>query len=169
MMQHTQTHRSHYGGNKKNMIQTKANSTRSSTRAQTRKELQVPPTENRGSTCRYDESRSPLPSIKTQPSPTFPGLASPPASLPSPISMKYESYSSSSSDEEEEMIPPLHRPRRLSVADLCNPPQVSSSHDVHLTRDEFEALEAFGRFRHTPSVFVTSSRNLTSNIQHYQV
>ncbi|KAI8886766.1 hypothetical protein K501DRAFT_331055 [Backusella circina FSU 941] len=170
MMQHTQTHRTHHGGGgKKDMIHTKVNSTRSSTRAQTRKELQVPLTGNQRSECQYDESRSLLPSIKTERLSTFPSLSSPPTSLPSPVSIKYESSCSSSSDEEEEMVLPLHRPRRLSVADLCNPPEgsTSSSHDVHLTKDEFEALEGFGRFRHTPSVFYTGLRNLASNIDHY--
>ncbi|KAL0077948.1 hypothetical protein J3Q64DRAFT_1665205 [Phycomyces blakesleeanus] len=53
--------------------------------------------------------------------------------------------------------------RRMSVADLCNPgaTPVSEFKTIHLTMDEFEALQGFGRFRYTP-VYYDSLRDLAS-------
>ena len=98
--------------------------------------------------------------------------------LISPISLSSSSpkrqISSSSSDEEDEDIvirtPPLKRTRRLSVADLCNPtnaPLNTPNTSIHnLTKDEFEALEGFGRFRHSPTVFFESLKDL-AHVQRY--
>lgn len=47
--------------------------------------------------------------------------------------------------------------RRLSVTDLCNP----AKERIHLTQDEFEALEGFARFRGTPC-FYESLRDLAA-------
>ncbi|KAI7848146.1 hypothetical protein BDC45DRAFT_524139 [Circinella umbellata] len=52
--------------------------------------------------------------------------------------------------EKMDVVP---KQRRLSVADLCNP--------IHLTLDEFEALEGFARFRETP-LFYESLRDLAN-------
>ncbi|KAI8373841.1 hypothetical protein BD560DRAFT_393753 [Blakeslea trispora] len=57
------------------------------------------------------------------------------------------SSSSSEDDEEEE---DLHHHRRLSVADLCNPPQLSLD---HLTKDEYEAIEGLDRFHNSFQCF----------------
>ncbi|KAF7728908.1 hypothetical protein EC973_005303 [Apophysomyces ossiformis] len=48
--------------------------------------------------------------------------------------------------------------RRLSVADLCHR---TNQKEIHLTQDEFEALQAFGRFHYTP-VYYDSLRDLAS-------
>ncbi|KAI8369901.1 hypothetical protein EDC96DRAFT_503783 [Choanephora cucurbitarum] len=58
------------------------------------------------------------------------------------------SSSSSSEEEEDDLSPPPRR--RLSVADLCNPPQLSLD---HLTKDEFEAIEALDRFHNSFQCF----------------
>ncbi|ORZ02635.1 hypothetical protein BCR43DRAFT_519923 [Syncephalastrum racemosum] len=50
--------------------------------------------------------------------------------------------------------------RRLSVADLCNE-QCQEEPSVHLTQDEFEALEGFALFRESP-IFEQSLRDLAS-------
>ncbi|KAI9474326.1 hypothetical protein BDB00DRAFT_860632 [Zychaea mexicana] len=59
-------------------------------------------------------------------------------------------YNSDHQEEDEEEV---QKQRRLSVADLCNP--------IHLTLDEFEALEGFARFRETP-LFYESLRDLAT-------
>ncbi|KAI8081805.1 uncharacterized protein B0P05DRAFT_538121, partial [Gilbertella persicaria] len=55
----------------------------------------------------------------------------------------------SSSSEDEDEFEFESRRRRLSVADLCNP----SEETVYLTKDEFEAIEALGRFQNSFHVF----------------
>ncbi|CAO0799277.1 unnamed protein product [Mucor circinelloides] len=99
----------------------------------------------------------------------------PSSGLISPVSLsssspKRQVFSSSSEAEDEEDVvihtPPLKRTRRLSVADLCNPlndvvPSTPTTTSIHnLTKDEFEALEGFGRFRHSPTVFFDSLKDL---------
>ncbi|CAO3610402.1 unnamed protein product [Mucor fragilis] len=99
--------------------------------------------------------------------PSASGLISPVSlSSSSPKRQIFSSTSSTSSEEEDEEedavihTPPLKRTRRLSVADLCNPtndavPSTPTTSIHNLTKDEFEALEGFGRFRHSPTVFLT--------------
>ncbi|GAN00910.1 hypothetical protein MAM1_0003d00336 [Mucor ambiguus] len=105
-----------------------------------------------------------------QPSPS--GLISPVSlSSSSPKKQIFSSTSSTSSEEEDEEedavihTPPLKRTRRLSVADLCNPtndavPLTPTTSIHNLTKDEFEALEGFGRFRHSPTVFFDPLKDL---------
>ncbi|KAF1806847.1 C2H2-type zinc finger transcription factor [Mucor lusitanicus] len=108
-----------------------------------------------------------------QPSPS--GLFSPVSlSSSSPKRQIFSCTSSSTSSEEEEeedeedaviRTPPLKRTRRLSVADLCNPtndavPSAPTTSIHNLTKDEFEALEGFGRFRHSPTVFFDPLKDL---------
>jgi hypothetical protein len=136
MMQHTQTHRaspppsSSKNSNKKPAA---ANQTRSSARVQ---------------------KKEPKLTIKTSPhSPVYPGLVSP-VSLAS---------SNEDSDYDDDIIissPPQQQRRRLSIAELCNHPKNEGMPDVQLTKDEFEALEGFGRFGRTPSVYLDSLRDL---------
>ncbi|CAO3681194.1 unnamed protein product [Rhizopus stolonifer] len=52
-----------------------------------------------------------------------------------------------SSDEEQQIMP---------VAEICQPTLLK---ELHLTQDEFEALQGFGRFKHTP-IFIDSFRDL---------
>ncbi|KAI8150183.1 hypothetical protein BJV82DRAFT_586178 [Fennellomyces sp. T-0311] len=75
---------------------------------------------------------------------TYQGGLMSPVSLGSPEQPHWED------DESDEDVP---KQRRLSVADLCNP--------IHLTLDEFEALEGFARFRETP-LFYESLRDLAN-------
>lgn len=172
-MQHTQTHR-----NNGNSIVTKdqqGRDTRSNTRAQAKCGGK---SKIRKAACEAQElPRTPIINnvlyVQTQPSiNTQSGLVSP-ISLSSP--QKHYTYTSSSSEEEddEDLLidsPPNKKSRRLSVADLCNPinghPTCSDTSFVHnLTKDEFEALEGFGRFRHAPSVFSDSSKDLAFQAQ----
>ncbi|OAD75109.1 C2H2-type zinc finger transcription factor [Phycomyces blakesleeanus NRRL 1555(-)] len=113
-------------------------------------------------------------------------VSSPPSSSPSSYSYSYSystsnsafssaSSTSSSSDEDDETTSPQTNnnnnkkdnnnniQRRMSVADLCNPgaTPVSEFKTIHLTMDEFEALQGFGRFRYTP-VYYDSLRDLAS-------
>ena len=62
--------------------------------------------------------------------------------------------SAESSDEEGPQ-----RNDKMSLDQLCqsSPPLK----ELHLTQDEFEALQGFGRFRHTP-IFIDSFRDLAS-------
>lgn len=102
------------------------------------------------------------------------GLISPISLSSSSPKRQIFSSSSSSSDEEDEDVvihtPPLKRTRRLSVADLCNPtnePLNTPNTSIHnITKDEFEALEGFGRFRHSPTVFFDSLKDL-AHVQRY--
>jgi hypothetical protein len=45
-----------------------------------------------------------------------------------------------------------------SIKSLC---KLAPLKELHLTQDEFEALQGFGRFRHTP-IFIDSFRDLAS-------
>ncbi|KAI8880509.1 hypothetical protein K501DRAFT_335326 [Backusella circina FSU 941] len=145
MMQHTQTHRaappSSSSPKNSNKKSTAVTQTRSSARVQ--KPLKK-------------ESR--LTIKTTSHSPVYPGLVS-------PVSL---SSCNDESDYDDDIIisppppPPQQQRRRLSIAELCNPPKNEGMPDVQLTKDEFEALEGFGRFRHTPSVFLDSLRDLAS-------
>ncbi|KAI9022725.1 hypothetical protein CLU79DRAFT_750409 [Phycomyces nitens] len=91
------------------------------------------------------------------------GLVSP-VSLGSPYCERPCS-TDSSSDEDDDSNPQTttNVQRRMSVADLCNPgaTPVSEFKAIHLTMDEFEALQGFGRFRYTP-VYYDSLRDLAS-------
>jgi hypothetical protein len=143
MMQHTQTHR-----NSPYIVKDQhGRDTRSSTRAQTK----------RGGKAKAACEPSNQLHIQTAHQPSS-GLISP-ISLCSP--QKHYAYSSSSSEEEEEdeEYIPNKKSKRLSVADLCNPPINDTSFIYNLTKDEFEALEGFGRFRHTPCVFSDSLKD----------
>lgn len=85
-------------------------------------------------------------------------------------------YSSSEEDDDDEddeyqshqPITPTVTRRRLSVADLCNPSTSTTNYSsIHLTKDEYEALEGFGRFRYPSSpssVFFDSLKDLASNV-----
>lgn len=162
MMQHTQTHRN----NSYNIISPKGQHHTRSTRAQVKK----------GESCEQKQqsfvSRKPL-HIQTNHSLSS-GLISPvsPQSRSSSVSSSPQqisprespktkkreySYSSCSSSDEEEAQPSSRR--RLSIADLCNPISTSS---IYLTKDEFEALEGFDKFRHSPTVFFDSLKDLAS-------
>lgn len=144
-MQHTQTHRTNnYPSGSKERQHTR------STRAQVKK----------GESC--EELVTKTLHMQTHHSLSS-GLFSPvspqSSSSPSPTSTKKREYSystCSSSDEEE--APSTSR-RRLSIADLCNPTSIGP---ICLTKDEFEALEGFGRFRHSPTVFFDSLKDLAS-------
>lgn len=133
MMQHTQTHRN----NSYNIISPNTRSTRASSQRHHHKE------ENN---LHIDTAATTTTSCS--------GLISP-VSLSSPKHIIQESTGSySSSDEEDDdesthMMSPLPSRRRLSIAELCNPTTTC----VFLTKDEFEALEGFDRFRHSPTVF----------------
>ncbi|KAI8372011.1 hypothetical protein EDC96DRAFT_501270 [Choanephora cucurbitarum] len=61
--------------------------------------------------------------------------------------------SAESSDEEGPQ-----RNDKMSLDQLCQSPPLK---ELHLTQDEFEALQGFGRFRHTP-IFIDSFRDLAS-------
>jgi hypothetical protein len=169
MMQHTQTHRnSRYSIVAKHQ---QGRDTRSSTRAQTKGGKSTK------SACEEPVINNQL-FIQTSHHSSSGGLVSP-ISLSSP--KKHYAYSSSSSEEEEDdddddneliLISPNKKSRRLSVADLCNPTNAppicnDASFIYNLTKDEFEALEGFGRFRHTPSVFSDSLKDLASHAQRY--
>ncbi|KAI9273640.1 hypothetical protein BY458DRAFT_508457, partial [Sporodiniella umbellata] len=64
---------------------------------------------------------------------------------PTPTITDVSSSSSIASDEETNIVP------------LCQP--TTPLKELHLTQDEFEALQGFGRFQHTP-VFIDSFRDL---------
>lgn len=151
MMQHTQTHRNNNyniitgGSNQsKSSCNHKENTTRSSTRVAQRQQ-------------QHQQQQ------QSSPSPLF-----------SPKRNHSRQHSSTSSseeeDEEEEMEHPITPTRRrLSVADLCNPSDTitnatTNMNNIHLTKDEYEALEGFGRFRHSPSVFFDSLKDLASTV-----
>ncbi|CEP14377.1 hypothetical protein [Parasitella parasitica] len=151
--------------------------TRSNTRAQTRQARQGKRTNNTATAACEEqqhqqtsvhENKSTFTAngeslfIQTQQHPINPcGLFSP-VSLSSSSPKRQLCSSSSSSDNEDEDVvifqsSPLKRTRRLSVADLCHPtnlPLHTPPTTIHnLTKDEFEALEGFGRFRHSPKAF----------------
>ncbi|KAI9270474.1 hypothetical protein BDA99DRAFT_321385 [Phascolomyces articulosus] len=67
-----------------------------------------------------------------------------------PSCLRHDHDQQEQEKKEKEIVP---KQRRLSVADLCNP--------IHLTLDEFEALEGFARFRETP-LFYESLRDLAN-------
>ncbi|KAI8979318.1 hypothetical protein BDF20DRAFT_820337 [Mycotypha africana] len=50
---------------------------------------------------------------------------------------------------------------KMAVHQLCAKPQQPPLKELHLTQAEFEALQGFGRFKHTP-VFIDSFRDLAS-------
>ncbi|KAI8076199.1 hypothetical protein BDF21DRAFT_422789 [Thamnidium elegans] len=139
MMQHTQTHRN----NSYNIISPNTRSTRASSQMKMNQE-----------SCQDKRNLHIDTESTTSPPTSSSGLISP-ISLSSPKHTRQEStcsYSSSDDDDEEEsthMMSPLPSRRRLSIAELCNPTTTS----VFLTKDEFEALEGFDRFRHSPTVF----------------
>ncbi|KAG2195278.1 hypothetical protein INT47_005053 [Mucor saturninus] len=150
MMQHTQTHRS----NSYNIITAKERHHTRATRAQVKKEET------------NEEIKKPL-QIQTTHSVSS-GLfspVSPQSNTPSPNPKKRAySYSSCYSSDEEGSTSSTHTNtptsrRRLSIADLCNP---ISTGPVCLTKDEYEALEGIGRFRHSPPVFFDSLKDLAS-------
>lgn len=94
------------------------------------------------------------------------GLVSPISLSPTNKNHSLSMCSSSSSSEEDDDDFHYVPKRRLSIADLCNPLETEETHSkLHqLTKDEFEALEGFGRFRHTPpSVFF---KDLASHLEH---
>ncbi|KAI8643125.1 hypothetical protein BD408DRAFT_415304 [Parasitella parasitica] len=104
------------------------------------------------------------------------GLVSPVSlSSSSPKRQLFSSSSSSSDNEDDDGIifqtPPLKRTRRLSVADLCHPTNLPlhtpPTSIYNLTKDEFEALEGFGRFRHSPTAFFDPLKGVP-NIQRYE-
>lgn len=67
--------------------------------------------------------------------------------------------SAESSDEEGPQ-----RCDKMSLDRLCQTSSTLPSpplKELHLTQDEFEALQGFGRFRHTP-IFIDSFRDLAS-------
>ncbi|CEI85794.1 hypothetical protein G6F70_007463 [Rhizopus microsporus] len=54
----------------------------------------------------------------------------------------------------------LKHKQTMAVADLCQPKQEKGLlKELHLTQDEFEALQGLGQFRHTP-IFIDSFRDL---------
>ncbi|KAG0734257.1 hypothetical protein G6F57_007296 [Rhizopus arrhizus] len=60
-----------------------------------------------------------------------------------------------SMDEEQQVLK-----RKMSVAELCQQEQQPVLlKELHLTQDEFEALQGFGRFKHTP-ILIDSFREL---------
>lgn len=94
-----------------------------------------------------------------------------PSPLPSPASLVFEPESSPeyftadspfvadfSSDEED--VAASYQ-QRISVNQLCNNSNPEPLKELHLTQDEFEALQGFGRFRETP-IFMDSFRDLAS-------
>ncbi|GAA5813256.1 hypothetical protein MFLAVUS_006731 [Mucor flavus] len=142
MMQHTQTHRN----NSYNIISPNTRSTRASLQRHHHKEE-----ESCQKNLRIDTATAAAATTSCS------GLISP-VSLSSPKHIIQESIGStgsySSSDEEDDdesthMMSPLPSRRRLSIAELCNPTTTC----VFLTKDEFEALEGFDQFRHSPTVF----------------
>lgn len=136
MMQHTQTHRHHHSVNNSSNSND-SSSMQSKSRAQQR----------RSSMSKIkDEARKPaalsVDTTSLSHENTYGGLVSP-VSLGSP-------------KQWDEM--PASPKRRLSVADLCNPPE---EYQVNLTPDEYEALEGFARFHENP-IFFDSLRNLAA-------
>lgn len=86
-----------------------------------------------------------------------------PESTPEFMTQQQQRGGNSSSDEEGSMT----SSRRLSVNELCAippPPQQAQQQplkELHLTQDEFEALQGFGSLKHTP-IFIDSFRDLAS-------
>ncbi|KAI9271015.1 hypothetical protein EDC94DRAFT_596849 [Helicostylum pulchrum] len=143
MMQHTQTHRN----NSYNIISPNTRSTRASSQRNHHHHKEEKPCQKN----LHIDTKS-----TTTAATSCSGLISP-ISLSSPKHTLQEStgsYSSSDDEEEDEdesthMMSPLPSRRRLSIAEICNPTTTC----IFLTKDEFEALEGFDRFRHSPTVF----------------
>ncbi|KAI9475677.1 MAG: hypothetical protein EXX96DRAFT_540261 [Benjaminiella poitrasii] len=166
MMQHTQTHRNHnYAviSNAAKKYYRKERGYNNRSRAQT-KEVNTKNLLSVSSSCEVKESVPKEPISRLDLS----NMTTSSSSFYSPSTCS--SSFSDEEEEEEEDLPSLKqknkmKKKRLSIADLCNPPTTASSttNMLNLTKDEFEALEGFGRFRNlSSSVFFDSLRCLTS-------
>jgi hypothetical protein len=81
-------------------------------------------------------------------------------SLPPTLISSSSSTSTISSQYEPEATPIDSSDEEGPIKSICKL-SPSPLKELHLTQDEFEALQGFGRFRHTP-IFIDSFRDLAS-------
>ncbi|KAG2196740.1 hypothetical protein INT46_004658 [Mucor plumbeus] len=166
MMQHTQTHKSRSKS-------PSANSSTANTTTNTNTDIANETTST---------SETSVPSLE-------PSMTTTPTNMRElrPSTIKYEpettpefimssnTTAADSSDEEGPLISRRRR-RRLSTTTTTttilhpmSPPTTATTppspilKELHLTQDEFEALQGFGRFKHTP-IFIDSFRDLASAV-----
>jgi (p)ppGpp synthase/HD superfamily hydrolase len=166
MMQHTQTHRNGYS------IVTASQSKEQAGQRSTRQASQQPIKKAAEQPTKKNSSNLYIQTGLSSPTTTTTLASLSPTTTKRQHKRQYSSSSSSEEEEEEEEedhdpITPTssfsRTKRRLSVADLCNPVNEKQP-QIYLTKDEFEALEGFGRLNYsTEDLFNYSLRDLASN------
>ncbi|KAI8388208.1 uncharacterized protein BYT42DRAFT_611277 [Radiomyces spectabilis] len=159
MMQHTQTHRSHRPSHSSLGTDHAGPGTRSSTRM--RQQHREAEQQRRRSTDLHVDTVNDKHDLQSRRSSVHNDM-----DLISPVSLASpESFSSVDSEPEEDLHPHPSttttepKSRRLSVADLCNPVD-EKERLIHLTKDEFEALQGFSRFGQPSTFYLDSLQSL---------